>query len=143
MRFNVKRQQQIFARTSGYCQICHASLDFDKYGAVGKSGAWEVEHSTPQAKGGTHHLNNLYPACITCNRAKGDNSTRSARAKYGKKRAPLSVRKRRHAKIVNGVKGSVLGAVVGIVVSVDVSGTLAIVGLLIGYVFNPDKLNKH
>jgi hypothetical protein len=65
MRFNEKRQQQIFVRTSGYCHICHAKLDFDKYGDVGKEGAWEVEHSTPQAKGGTHHLNNLYPACIT------------------------------------------------------------------------------
>jgi hypothetical protein len=41
------------------------------------------------------------------------------------------------------VKGSILGRVVGIVVSVDVSGTLAIIGLSIGFVLNPDKLNKH
>lgn len=142
MRFSLKRQRQIFARSSGYCHICHAALDFDKYGDVGKNGAWEVEHSTPQAKGGTHHLNNLYPACIPCNRAKGDNSTRSARAKNGKKRAPLSLRHRRKAKLVNGLKGSVLGGIMGIVISIDVSGTLAIIGLSIGYILNPDKLNK-
>lgn len=143
MRFSIKRQQQIFSRTSGYCHLCHAKLNFDNYGSLGKEGAWEVEHSTPQAKGGTHHLNNLYSACITCNRAKSDNSTRAARAKNGKKRAPLSVKKRRKAKAVNGIKGSVLGAIVGIVVSVDVSGTLAILGLSMGYILNPDKLNKH
>ena len=40
MRFSLKRQQQIFVRTSGYCHICHAKLDFDKYGDVGKEGAW-------------------------------------------------------------------------------------------------------
>ena len=142
MKFSEKRLHQIFARSSGYCHICHASLDFDKYGEVGKSGSWEVEHSTPQIKGGTHRLNNLYPACITCNRAKKDNSTRSARAKHGKKRAPLSFNKRRKAKIVNGVKGSVLGAVRGIVVSIDVSGTLAIVGFGIGYVLKTDKFRE-
>lgn len=139
MKFSEKRLEQIFDRTSGYCHICHAKLDFDRYGDVGRSGSWEVEHSTPQAKGGTHHLNNLYPACISCNRAKSDNSTRSARAKHGKKRAPLSVKKRRQAKMVNGVKGTCLGVIATAVISVDVSGGFIVLGFVVGYLLNPDK----
>jgi hypothetical protein len=139
MRFNQSRLRQIFDRTSGYCHICHAKLDFNRYGEVGKAASWEVEHSTPQAKGGTHHLNNLYPACIACNRAKSDNSTRSARAKHGKKRAPLSVKKRQKAKIINGVKGSCWGVVATVIVSVDVSGSFIVLGLVLGYLLNPDK----
>ena len=57
-------------RTSGYCHICHRKLAFTKYGIVGAKGACEVEHSRPQALGGTHHSNNKYAACISCNREK-------------------------------------------------------------------------
>ena len=139
MKFSEKRLGQIFDRTSGYCHICHAKLDFERYGELGKSGSWEVEHSTPQAKGGTHHLNNLYPACISCNRAKGDSSTRSARAKYGKKRAPLSVKKRRQAKMFNGCKGAVWGGFATVIISIDVSGSFIMLGFVMGYLVNPDK----
>ena len=139
MYFSQKRLRQIFDRTSGYCHICHAKLDFSNYGELGTNGSWEVEHSTPQAKGGTHHLNNLYPACISCNRAKGDSSTRSARAKYGKKRAPLSVKQRRRAKMRHGTKGAFLGSIMSLLMSVDLSGSLVVVGFVIGYVQNPDK----
>ncbi len=138
MRFNHQQLEKIFHRTSGYCHICHQSLNFNHYAARGRQGAWEVEHSNPQAKGGTHRLNNLYAACISCNRAKGTKSTRSARACHHKKRAPMSVAKRKKAKITNAAKGALLGGVAGIFIAIDVAGTLALIGVLIGYWRNPD-----
>jgi hypothetical protein len=138
MRFNEQQLVKIFQRTSGYCHICHKKLQLNKYGAEGERGSWEVEHSNPQAKGGTHRLNNLYPACIRCNRAKGARSTRSARAKHGKTRAPLSVAKRRKAKAINALKGAVLGGVTGIFITIDVTGVLVVIGVLVGYWRNPD-----
>jgi 5-methylcytosine-specific restriction endonuclease McrA len=39
--------------------------------AAGERGVWEVEHSVARAKCGSNHGNNLYAACITCNRSKG------------------------------------------------------------------------
>jgi HNH endonuclease len=46
--------------------------------------ACEVEHLIPWSLGGTDHLNNLYPACIPCNRGKGTTSTRTVRAWNGR-----------------------------------------------------------
>ena len=42
--------------------------------SYGKNGekSWEVDHSKPQAKGGTDHLNNLRPLQSDANRKKGD-----------------------------------------------------------------------
>ena len=138
MRFNEQQQEKIFQRTSGYCHICHKKLSLYQYAAEGESGSWEVEHSKPQAKGGTHRLNNLYPACISCNRSKGAKSTRSARAKHGKTRAPLSFTKRRKAKTINALKGALLGSVTGIFLTIDIAGACIVVGVLIGYLRNPD-----
>ena len=33
---------------------------------------WEIDHSKPQVKGGTDHLNNLQPLQVEANRSKGD-----------------------------------------------------------------------
>ena len=33
---------------------------------------WKIDHSKPQSKGGTDHLNNLQPLNTTANRQKGD-----------------------------------------------------------------------
>ncbi len=41
------------------------------YGKTSEKG-WEVDHSKPQAKGGTEHLNNLQPMNSSANRSKGD-----------------------------------------------------------------------
>jgi hypothetical protein len=106
---------------------------------LGKRGSWEVEHSNPQAKGGTHRLNNLYSACIVCNRGKGTKSSRMVRAQHGKKRAPLSVSRRRKARLVNALKGTVLGAVTGIFITLEVAAALAVMGVVAGYWRNPDK----
>ncbi len=52
----------------------------DKFGntmykpSYGKSSpmGWEIDHSKPQSKGGTDHLNNLQPLNTTTNRQKGN-----------------------------------------------------------------------
>lgn len=113
MKFTNEELNEIYDRTSERCHICHKKLAFRNYGVVGARGAWEVEHSNPQAKGGTHRKNNLYPACIPCNRSKGAKSTKSARAKNGKRKAPLSKQKRADAKANNAFAGGALGAVAG------------------------------
>jgi len=41
------------------------------YGKASEMG-WEIDHSKPQSKGGTDHLNNLLPMNTTANRQKGD-----------------------------------------------------------------------
>ena len=43
------------------------------YASYGKSTdmGWEIDHSKPQSKGGTDHLNNLQPLNTSANRAKG------------------------------------------------------------------------
>lgn len=33
---------------------------------------WEIDHSKPQSKGGSHHLNNLQPLNTAANRKKGN-----------------------------------------------------------------------
>jgi len=69
----------IYEKTEGHCHICGKKLSFSNYHRLGRTGAWEVDHSVPVAKGGTDHLNNLFPACIACNREKGTVTSRTAR----------------------------------------------------------------
>lgn len=109
MAFDNKTLRHVFDRTDGHCHICRRKLAFSNYGQVGKRGAWEIEHSVARSNGGTNRLNNLYPAHITCNRSKGDRSSRSARGEHGYRAAPLSA----DAKHGNAVKGGLIGATLG------------------------------
>jgi 5-methylcytosine-specific restriction endonuclease McrA len=113
MAYSDERLEQIFDRTCGDCHICGGRLAFCNYAAYGKRGAWEVEHSKPKREGGTDHLNNLYPAHISCNRSKQDTCTRKARAKYGRTKAPLSSRRRAEAKSRNATDGAFIGGTLG------------------------------
>lgn len=140
MAFSEEELKHIYERTSGYCHICHKKLAFMNYGKTGTRAAWEVEHSNPRAKGGSNGLNNLYPACISCNRSKGASSTTSARANNGKSRSPLSVEKRRKAKAGNALAGGTLGAMVGGAMAGPVGAFFgACVGATFGHKQNPDK----
>lgn len=47
------------AKNGGLCVYCSAVAD-------------SVDHVIPQSKGGSHDLDNLVPACMTCNRSKKD-----------------------------------------------------------------------
>lgn len=66
----------VYDKNKGYCWHCDKRLSFQSYGKRGARGAWEIDHSIPLAQGGTDHLNNLVPACISCNRSKQDLTSR-------------------------------------------------------------------
>lgn len=141
MAYDDQRLDAIFARTHGYCHICGKQLCRWNYADFGSRGAWEVEHSVARARGGhTHHLNNLYAACISCNRRKGAVSTRTARGYHGRKRAPLALKAKRRVREDNAVKGALIagtGAVLlGVVPPVGLAVT--ILGALIGHDRQPD-----
>lgn len=140
MKFSNDHLNDIYDRTSGYCHVCRKKLAFKNYGLFGSRGAWEVEHSNPQAKGGTHRLSNLYAACISCNRSKGKATTRSVRAMYGETAAPLSVAKRRSAKSANALVGAGGGALLGGGLAGPPGAILGgVLGAILGHKKNPDK----
>ena len=62
----------VYDKTGGYCRHCGKKFAWVNYGTIGRRGSWEVDHSRPKARGGTDHINNLVPACVPCNREKGD-----------------------------------------------------------------------
>lgn len=107
------RLNRIYDKTDGYCHLCHKKLAFTNYGINGSKGAWHVEHSVPKAKGGTDHLNNLFPACIKCNITKSAYTTKTARAWNGKSRVPYNKAKKRQIKRGNTFGGAVIGGIIG------------------------------
>ena len=136
---NDDRKRSIYDRTNGRCHICGKKLAFKNYGAVGARAAWEVDHSRPRAKGGSDHGNNLYPACIPCNRSKGAQTSRTARAKHGRTRAPLSKEARERARRKNTWAGGVTGLAVGALVGGPVGALfLSGIGALVGSEIDPE-----
>jgi 5-methylcytosine-specific restriction endonuclease McrA len=135
MRFTEDQVNHIFDRTSGKCHLCHKKLSFKNYARHGERGAWEVEHSIPRACGGSNRLNNLYAACISCNRAKGARTTRSVRTRRGLARAPMSPNARLVAKRWNALSGGVLGAVPGMMI---LGPPGAVLGAALGAVLGHD-----
>jgi 5-methylcytosine-specific restriction endonuclease McrA len=113
MTYDDDTLNRIYDRTDGRCHICVAKLSFRNYGAYERRAAWEVEHSRARSTGGTGHLNNLYPACIYCNRAKGTVSARTARRWYGRTRAPLSRDRKHDLRESNTLAGVFWGGLLG------------------------------
>jgi 5-methylcytosine-specific restriction endonuclease McrA len=105
--------RKIYNKTSGYCHICHKKLSFTNYGAIEGKGCWEVEHSHARAKGGQDHFNNLFPACVQCNRDKSTYTPKTARALHGEMTAPLSITGRIRAKRKKAIKGAIIGGAAG------------------------------
>lgn len=139
MAFSKVEKRKIYNRTSGKCHICGKKLSFENYGFQGLKSAWEVEHSNPKSIGGTNRLNNLYASCITCNRSKNNNSTRSARARYGRTKAPLSKDKRKIEKKNNSILGGLIGGIIGSVVGPTGAVIGAAIGAKIGFDKDPDR----
>ena len=140
MAYTVEQLNQIYDRTSGYCHLCGKKVYFKNYGNISRRGAWEVEHSKPQAKGGTQHLNNLYAACISCNRSKGIKPNSVIRKKNGITRAPLSKQNRVIAKQENATAGAFCGALIGsLLLGPWGLAVGAAIGANEGYKRNPDK----
>ncbi len=129
----------IYDKTDGYCHLCHKKLSFENYSKFGAKGAWHVEHSLPQAKGGTHHLNNLFPACIGCNLHKGITSSRSIRNYKGVTRAPYSKQKKESIKDDNTLAGILGGGILGALFGPGGMVVGAIIGGIIGENNSPKK----
>ncbi len=138
MAYARKELKRIYDRTGGYCHICHKKLSFENYGSYGDRCAWHIEHSKAQANGGTHHGNNLYAACISCNLEKGTVTTRTARGWNGTTRAPLSRDARNKARAENAVAGGVIGGLVGLFFGPVGAAIGAGLGAKIGHDLRPD-----
>lgn len=132
MQYSDDDLTQIYERTDGRCHICHKKLAFINYGRERARGAWEVEHSRSRANGGTNHINNLFPACIACNREKGTMQSRSARARHGKSRAPRSEARQKKFKLRNAALGASIGGL-GFLVNPMAGIAGALLGSVIGY----------
>lgn len=104
---------KIYQKTDGYCHLCHTKLSFKNYNNHGQKGCWNVEHSIPKSSGGTDHLNNLYPACTSCNFSKGNTTTRRVRKANKVNRAPYSKDKKQSIRTSNTVLGAGSGAIIG------------------------------
>jgi 5-methylcytosine-specific restriction endonuclease McrA len=138
MAFSKLERRKIYDRTYGKCHICWKKLSFDNYGLLGLKGNWEVEHSNPKSMGGTNRLNNLYAAHIICNRSKNNKSTKSARLRFGRTRAPLSKEKRKEEKRNNAFLGGVIGGIIGKVAGLRGVIIGATIGAKIGFDKDPD-----
>jgi len=139
MGYSEERLNDIFDRTDGRCHLCHNKLTFNSYGQLSLRGAWEIEHSNPRARGGTNRLNNLYAACIVCNRSKGAGSTKTARARNEKTKAPMSASKRENAKQKNTAIGAIIGGALGSLAGKKEAVTGAIIGAFIGHAQDPEE----
>ena len=140
MPYSTQQLRAIYDRTDGYCHICHRKLSLTNYAATAKRGAWEVEHSRPRARGGTDHGNNLYAACIACNRDKSDSTTRTARGWHGNTRAPLSKDKKKKITNQNAVVGGVVGGLIGLAAGPVGAAIGATIGATIGKRVKPPKV---
>lgn len=141
MNYSKEYLEKLFDKTSGKCHICHKGLCFTNFGATWLRGAWEIEHSVPKSLGGTNHFNNLFPAHVSCNRSKSNNSTRSARAKYGKTRAPYSVKKREELRIENTFIGGGGAFFIGTLLKLTNPALtfITIAGMIIGNLVEPEE----
>lgn len=54
-------RKQVFDKTHGHCAYCGCVIDFGKF---------QVDHKWPKAGGGTDDIDNLLPACNSCNNYK-------------------------------------------------------------------------
>lgn len=114
MAFTAEQRKAIHKKTHGKCHLCGTRRTFAKYGKSEAEGGWQVEHSVPQAKGGTDHLNNLFVACTECNQVKGTSSTKAARAAHGRTCAPMSYKKKQEVRKNNAIAGGILGGIFGL-----------------------------
>jgi len=139
MKYDDETLRTIYAKTNGLCHLCWKSIAFSNYGAHGRRGGWEVDHSIALSEGGTDHLNNLFPAHTSCNRSKQALSSRSARSANGRSRAPLSAEAARRAKIGSALSGAFAGGMLGARLGGPAGFWIgAIAGALVGIEANPE-----
>lgn len=59
--FPMKVRTQIWNKSEGLCWYCGHDLDFERF---------DVDHVIPTSRGGGSEIENLVPACPSCNRRK-------------------------------------------------------------------------
>jgi 5-methylcytosine-specific restriction endonuclease McrA len=72
-------RQAVWSKTGGRCLYCGCDFIPDKALSPGSDGLirqpkntdMTIDHGTPRNRGGKHDLNNLFPACLSCNSTKG------------------------------------------------------------------------
>ena len=57
------KRQEIFNKYKGHCAYCGCRL---------KTNTMTIDHLKPQSNGGTSDIDNLMPACRSCNATKAD-----------------------------------------------------------------------
>ena len=139
MAYSSEQLNWIYDRTDGRCHICRKRLAFSNYGRLGSRVAWEVEHSNPRAKGGSDRLNNLFPACIPCNRAKGTMCSRTARGWHGHARAPHSAARLETERNSNLLGGGFLGMLIGAAGGPPGMLLGAVIGMAVGGSADPER----
>lgn len=79
-KYGTKEQQrEIWNKTGGLCCYCGCALNpFKKNG-------YTYEHINPQANGGGHDEENLFPCCKSCNSQKGPKTLKEYREYMAKK----------------------------------------------------------
>ena len=88
--YSDEKLRAIFRRTKSRCSICGVRLRFNAYAKH-----WEVDHEIPRSKGGSYDVNNLLPACVSCNRARQDLPLSYARETIGQRKRITRQRRRR------------------------------------------------
>ena len=62
MKQNRHNRRIVFYKTGGICAYCGRELD--------PLGQWHIDHVTPKIEGGKDAIDNLLPACQSCNMKK-------------------------------------------------------------------------
>ena len=138
MKYTFEQLDAIYDKTSGKCHICGKKLARSNYGVPGARGCWEVERSVAVARGGTDSMNNLLAACISCNRLKGESTSRTARARNGRSRAPYSAAKVSKIKTGHAVSGAAIAGVATLFFAPELFLVAAIAGAVVGYEIDVD-----
>ena len=73
--FSESIAMQVYSKTGGKCFYCDEKLineDMLDWGGkvVSTVRRWHVDHSLPLSRGGDNSIDNLLPACISCNSIK-------------------------------------------------------------------------
>ena len=83
MSFSKETRNKVFDKNNGHCALCGKQLVRENYGVKVGRGKWQIDHSKPESKGGTDHMNNLLPMCTKCNNSKADMTLAQAKRKFG------------------------------------------------------------
>ena len=59
----ITKRGQVYYKTNGKCSYCGIELD--------PFSDWHIDHIFPKSRGGSNELENLTPACKSCNSSKG------------------------------------------------------------------------